>query len=152
MDKPDAAGSPDTLKKAQDAYVACMRKTGLKFPDFKPGEGPPQAEADSGYYDANSHDGISELGRKANETCKPQMAKVGEAMDKESKDPKLEAENKRKFQEYANCLRDKGVKVNDPKDGGSLFDDAGKAMEDSKFKAADPACRQQAFGNDGAQG
>ncbi|MFD3944897.1 hypothetical protein [Streptomyces sp. NPDC058579] len=150
-DDSDAAGSPDTLKELQDAYVACMRKNGIKFPDAKPGEGLPQAGADSGYYDSSSQDGRSELGRRAEKACKPQAAKAGEALDKAAKDPKAQAESEKKFREYANCLRGKGVEVNDPKDGGSLFDDPAKALEDPKFKAADPVCRQKAYGT-GAQG
>ncbi|MFE9222834.1 hypothetical protein ACFYN3_42010 [Streptomyces lavendulae] len=149
-DKPEAVGQA-TVKKLQDAYVACMRKNGIKFPDFKPGEGIPKAEADSGFYDSNSRDGVSELGRKATEACQPAAKELGEAEDRRAQDPKAQAEAKRKFREYADCLREKGIKVNDPKDGGSLFDDAAKVLEDPKFKAADPVCRQKAYGDDGAQ-
>ncbi|GAA3273262.1 hypothetical protein [Streptomyces lavendulae] len=149
-DKPEVADQA-TVKKLQDAYVACMRENGIKFPDFKPGEGIPKAEADSGFYDASSRDGVSELGRKATEACRSAAKRLGEVEDQRAQDPKAQAEAERKFREYANCLRDKGIKVNDPKDGGSLFDDAAKVLEDPTFKAADPVCRQKAYGDDGAQ-
>ncbi|MGW1077661.1 hypothetical protein [Streptomyces sp. NPDC002537] len=150
-DRPGTGVDQATQKKLEDAYLSCMRKNGINLPDIKPGQGLEKPSADSGYYDSNGENGVSELGRKANKACEPDRVKWAEANDKLAADPKAQAESKKNFQEYADCLRSKGVKVNDPKDGGALFDDPGKSLEDPKFKAADPVCRQKAYGNDGAQ-
>ncbi|WP_411130278.1 hypothetical protein [Streptomyces sp. x-19] len=150
-DQPGTGADQAAQKRLQDAYLSCMRKNGINLPDIKPGQGLEKPSADSGYYDSDGENGVSELGHKADKACEPDRVKMAEANDKLAADPKAEAEGKKKLQKYADCLRSKGVKVNDPKDSGALFDDAGKALEDSEFKAADPVCRQQAYGNDGAQ-
>ena len=112
-------------------FTQCMREHGVDLPD-------PDPNADRRLR-IEARDGIDkEEARAALEACREFLPNGGERRE-------LSPEDLEKLRQFAQCLRDHGLDVQDPDpNGGGIFipkDDDGKPANDEQLQQAMEACR-----------
>ena len=137
-DAPDPAASA-TAEPSVDpedamlAFARCMREQGVDLPDPGAGGGGPIR--------VGGEDGIDpDTFRAANEACREHLEGViGE------EGPQLTPEQRDAMLAFARCMREHGVPMPDPGDGGFIVEAGGEDdlpdPNDPTFRAAEEACR-----------
>jgi hypothetical protein len=125
-----AAASPGESIDARDAqlkYAQCMREHGIDVADPEPGK--PVRITGNG--DKANYDKL----QAAQKACRPILEQGGVAP--EANDPERQDANLK----YAQCMREHGVNVPDPKPGEGLKIQAPEEGDKAKTKAAQKECR-----------
>jgi hypothetical protein len=125
-----AAASPSQSIDARDAqlrYAQCMREHGVDVADPEPGK--PVRITGNG--DKTNYDKL----QAAQKACQPILEQGGVAPD--ANDPARQDANLK----YAQCMREHGVDVPDPKPGEGLKIQAPEGGDKAKTEAAQKACR-----------
>jgi hypothetical protein len=144
----NSEASPEDREQALLDYAECMRDHGIDMPD-------PQisSEDGGGILIQQEGDGAdmnpeSEEFQQADEACQPILE---EAMGDMEIDPEQQAEMREQLLEFAQCMRDHGIDMEDP-----VFDENGRVQiktngpsdgggdprDDEDFQAAQEACNQ----------
>jgi hypothetical protein len=157
---PDDTANDDEVTEADREqalldYAECMRDHGIDMPDPQITEegGGVLIEQDAG----PGMDPESDKFQEADAACQPILE---DAMGDVEVDPEQQAEMQEQLLEYAQCMRDHGIDMEDP-----VFDEDGRVeiqanggprsgdpRDDEDFQAADEACGQDGgpvIGNDG---
>ena len=150
LDDPDASvdpgaspspSAPTDPREAFVAYATCMREHGIDMPD-------PQVSDEGGGkfsvgFSAGEGGGNldSDEFQEADEACRPLLENaVGEG-----EPPELSPEDEEKLLEFARCMREHGIDMPDPGEGGMLFRVGGPgdadAIDPEEFEAAQEACQ-----------
>jgi hypothetical protein len=127
---PAASASPGQSIDARDAqlrYAQCMRENGIDVPDPEPGK--PVRITGNG--DKTNYDKLQAAQKK----CQPILEQGGVAPD--PNDPARQDANLK----FAQCMREHGVNVPDPKPGEGLKIQA-QDGDKAKIEAAQKECRQ----------
>ncbi len=136
--------SPEDAQEAFLAYARCMRENGIDMPDPQV-NGPMVTIGDPGSGASGSASGGGGLNpqdetfKKADETCKHFLSSI---IQEGNGPPALSAEQQEAMLKFAQCMREHGVDMPDPKDNGMAFQIGGGTDPNSgDFKKADEACR-----------
>jgi hypothetical protein len=137
------AEAPEDPEEAMLAFTECMRENGIDLPDPQFGEGEMGAVA------VTIGPGDVEEMEAAQEECAPLMENARGSIEL---DPEQQAELEAEMLEFAQCMRDHGIEMQDPTfadDGGvminmsagSVPDGAGPGpRDDDEFQAAAEEC------------
>jgi hypothetical protein len=137
------SSAPTDPQEAFLAYARCMRDNGIEMPDPEVVEGTGgdvrvsmgmDGEGDGGNVD-------KEKFRAADATCKPLLAHAVGNGTKGGMSP----EDEEKLLQFARCMREHGVDMPDPQQGGMIIDEQqgnGPKLDpnDADFQAAEAAC------------
>jgi hypothetical protein len=159
LDDPAASGDPSASPSAptdpQEAFLAfaeCMREHGIDMPD-------PQVSDEGGGkfsvgFSAGDRVGSpdDEEFKAANEACQPLLENaIGEGGR-----PELSPEEEEAMLDFARCMREHGIDMPDPGQGGMIFQAGGPDDESSfdreAFEAAQEACQDLLPGRIGDDG
>jgi hypothetical protein len=146
----DGSGDSDVSEADREQalldYAECMRDHGIDMPD-------PQISSEDGGGILIEQEGGAEMDpesdefQQADEACQPILE---DAMGDIEVDPEQQAEMQEQMLEFAQCMRDHGIDMEDP-----VFDENGRVeirangpdgggdpREDEDFQAAQEACNQ----------
>ena len=139
---PSASPSPSAPTDPQEAFLAyaqCMRDHGVDMPD-------PEVKDEGGgkfsvgFSAEGAPDSINkDKMQAANEACQPLLQNsIGEGQR-----PQLSPEDEQKMLDFARCMREHGVDMPDPGEGGMVFNMGGPGQEidPEDFQAAQEACQ-----------
>jgi hypothetical protein len=147
-DEPETSeASPEDREQALLDYAACMRDHGIDMPD-------PKISSEEGGGILIEQEGGADLNpesdefQQADEACQPILE---DAMGDIEVDPEQQAEMREQLLEFAQCMRDHGIDMDDP-----VFDENGRVeiktngpvgggsdpRDDEDFQAAQEACNQ----------
>jgi hypothetical protein len=142
----NSAVSQEDREQALLDYAECMRDHGIDMPDPKISSdegGGILIEQEAGADMDPESDGF----QQANEACQPIL---DDAMGEIEVDPEQQAEMREQLLEFAQCMRDHGIDMEDP-----VFDENGRVQiktngpvgggdprDDEDFQAAQEACNQ----------
>ncbi len=151
--------SPEDREQALLDYAQCMRDHGIDMPD-------PKISSEEGGGILIEQEGDAEMDpesdefQQADEACQPILE---DAMGDIGADPERQAEMREQLLEFAECMRDHGIDMEDP-----VFDENGRVQiktngpggsggdprDDEDFQAAQEACNQDGgmFGRGPASG
>ena len=147
---PSQSSVPTDPQEAFLAYAACMRENGVDMPD-------PEIVEDDGGGETKGF-GIQVGGpagsvdkekfRAADTECRKHLANVVGA----GKGPNLSPEDEEKLLQFARCMREHGIDMPDPQNGGMIInEDEGNGPKidpnDPDFQAAQEACEALLPGN-----
>jgi pyruvate/2-oxoglutarate dehydrogenase complex dihydrolipoamide acyltransferase (E2) component len=125
-----AASAPTDPREAELAYVECMREHGIEMNDPEPGGGiMNQVE-----------EGDQEEFEAADTECQPLLEA---ALSEVEMDPEQVAELREQLLEYAQCMREHGIDMEDPvvdENGRVEMQEGGPSPGDDEFAAADEEC------------
>jgi hypothetical protein len=130
-----AAGSQaEELDRARQ-FARCMRENGVDMADPEVGK--------DGAIMFNMSGGRGKKGADE-KTSKAAMNKCRKYMPNGGKPPKLSPQDQEKMRLYAKCLREHGVKIDDPSGDGQLSIRLEKAdgLSKEEFEAAQKACQK----------
>jgi hypothetical protein len=150
---PNASASPSAPTDPQEAFLAfaqCMRDHGIDMPD------PEISDEGGGKFSV----GFSAEGRPdsinkeemqaAEEACRPLLENaVGEGGR-----PELSPEDEEKLLDFAQCMREHGIDMPDPGEGGMVFNMGGPGedqIDPEDFEAAQEACQDLLPGRIGGE-
>jgi hypothetical protein len=138
-----ASSAPTDPQEAFLAYAQCMRDEGIDMPD------PEIIEDSSGEgtvsggirVEINGTGPDKEEFREAEATCKKHLANVVDSPTSRGLSP----EDEEKLLAYARCMREHGIDMPDPQDGGLIINEEGADganldPNDPEFQAAQEAC------------
>jgi hypothetical protein len=136
----DGSVSPEDREEAMLEYAQCMRDHGVDMDD-------PQFDGEGGgginlEATPENEDEIE----AAQEACQPILE---DAMGELEMDPEQQAEMREQMLEYAQCMRDHGIAMEDPQfedDGFVIQQGPRNAANDPDFEAADEECRPEEMG------
>jgi hypothetical protein len=143
----DSEVSPEDREQALLEYAQCMRDHGIDMPD-------PKISSEDGGGILIEQEGDAEMDpesdefQQADEACQPILE---DAMGDIGADPERQAEMREQLLEFAECMRDHGIDMEDP-----VFDENGRVQiktngpvgsggdprDDEDFQAAQEACNQ----------
>jgi hypothetical protein len=141
--QPAASSAPTDPQEAFLAYAQCMRDEGIDMPD-------PEIVQDSSgegtvsggiRVEINGTGPDKEEFRAAEATCKKHLANIVGGPTSRGLSP----EDEEKLLAYARCMREHGIDMPDPQDGGMIINEAGDDgpnldPNDPEYQAAQEAC------------
>ena len=158
LDDPAASGDPSASPSAptdpQEAFLAfaeCMREHGIDMPD------PEVTDEGGGRFSVGMSGGDgpgkmdTEAFEAANEACRPLLENaIGEG-----ERPQLSPEDEEKLLDFARCMREHGIDMPDPGEGGMVFQFGGpddESFDQEAFEEAQEACQDLLPGRLGDDG
>jgi hypothetical protein len=140
---PEASPSTSAPTDPQEAFLAfaqCMRDHGIDMPD------PEVSDEGGGRFSVGfsgggpGSDADMEEFKAADEACRPLLENtVGEG-----EQPELTPEQEQAMLDFARCMREHGIDMPDPGEGGMVFNVGGPGDENvdpDEFQAAQEACQ-----------